>query len=217
MRLLIVGSGGHGSELQSYVEDLRKSGHKIELIGYLDDARPTGEWNGSRVLGTLESAGSLAEQHVGASLEFITAVGNNKLRRELVARLTSVATLQAFTLIHPTSSIGRNVVMGPGTCLAPGSIVTTNARVGSHCILNVNVSVSHDAVIGDFVNLNPGVVIAGNVQVGEGAYIGAGATLIDRVKVGDWAVIGAGAVVIDDIPPHTTAVGVPARVIKHHD
>lgn len=218
-RVVIVGSGGHGSELQSYLEDLRRHGGPVELMGFIDDRRQSGKWNGAEVLGNLDALAELLKEQATGTLHFITAVGDNKVRRDLVARLSRIdeTRLSPWTLRHPASLVGRNVQIGAGTCLAPGSIVTSNARIGSHCILNVNTSVSHDSVIGDFANINPGAVIAGNVQVGAGAYIGAGATLIDRVKVGEWSVIGAGAVVIDDIPAHVTAVGVPARVIKHHD
>ncbi len=218
-QVVIVGSGGHGRELQSYLEDLRRNGEQVEFRGFIDDHRQRGKWNESEILGDLETLAELLRAEAAATLRFITAVGDNKVRRELVVRLSDIDETRLFpwTLRHPASVVGRNVQIGAGTCLAPGSIVTTNAHIGSHCILNVNTSVSHDSVIGDFANINPGAVIAGNVQVGEGAYIGAGATLIDRVKVGEWSVIGAGAVVIDDIPAHVTAVGVPARVIKHHD
>jgi len=53
-------------------------------------------------------------------------------------------------------------------------------------------------------------------DIGEGCYIGMGANVIQGITIGPWSIIGAGAVVIRDIPPHVTAVGVPARVIKVH-
>ncbi len=40
--------------------------------------------------------------------------------------------------------------------------------------------------------------------------------VIGPVTVGEYAKIGAAAVVLDDIPPHTTAVGLPARVVRIH-
>jgi acetyltransferase-like isoleucine patch superfamily enzyme len=71
--------------------------------------------------------------------------------------------------------------------------------------------------VGDFCNINPGVHLAGNVTVGEGCYIGMGANVIQGINIGPWSIIGTGAAVIRDIPPHVTAVGVPARVIKLHE
>jgi acetyltransferase-like isoleucine patch superfamily enzyme len=52
------------------------------------------------------------------------------------------------------------------------------------------------------------------IAIEDGAWIGAGATILDGVRVGRGAVVGANAVVTRDIPPHTLAVGIPARVIK---
>lgn len=217
-RVVIIGAGGHGSELQSYLSDLRTSGELVDLVGFIDDHKPAGEWNETEILGGFSTLEEMLNEESDVQLSFITAVGNNEIRRNLVARIKSmVPGLKPMTLRHPQSIVGHNVEIGEGTCLAPGSVVTTNARIGTHCILNVNASVSHDSIVEDFANINPGAVVAGNVRVGAGAYIGAGATLIDKVTVGEWSVIGAGAVVVDDIPPHTTAVGVPARVIKHHE
>lgn len=45
--------------------------------------------------------------------------------------------------------------------------------------------------------------------------IGAGSILLPGITVHEGAYVGAGAVVTRDVPPHTVAVGVPARVIKH--
>jgi acetyltransferase-like isoleucine patch superfamily enzyme len=53
------------------------------------------------------------------------------------------------------------------------------------------------------------------VTIGRRAWLGAHVTVLPGVTIGEYAVIGAGAVVNKDIPPHTVAVGVPAKVIKH--
>jgi serine O-acetyltransferase len=50
--------------------------------------------------------------------------------------------------------------------------------------------------------------------IGNDVYIGAGARVLGPITVGDGAVIGANAVVLCDVPPHATAVGVPARIIQ---
>lgn len=51
--------------------------------------------------------------------------------------------------------------------------------------------------------------------IGENADIGAGAVILYNVKIGRNAKIGANAVVTKDVPEGATAVGVPARIIRH--
>lgn len=60
-------------------------------------------------------------------------------------------------------------------------------------------------------------ITAQGIIVEDGAWIGAGAILLDGVRVGTGAVVGAGAVVTRDVPPHTLAVGTPARVVRELD
>lgn len=216
--LVIIGAGGHGSELCAYIQDIKAQGASIELAGFIDEHKPPGDWNGFEILGGFAQLEAALKRGLWSTLHYITAVGDNRVRAELVKKIEGInaAKLSAWTLMHPRSVVGRSVEIGAGTCLAPGSIITTKAHVGRHCVVNVNASISHDCQIQDFCNINPGAVIAGNVRLGVGCYIGAGATVIDKVSIGDWAIIGAGAVVIDDIPPGVTAVGVPAKVIKRH-
>jgi sugar O-acyltransferase (sialic acid O-acetyltransferase NeuD family) len=213
--LVLIAAGGHAAEMYSYLADLERAGQPVRLLGLIDEGRPPGPWEESQILGDFQALRTLLAGR-SAPLRYLTAVGNNRIRARLAARAEAAGPVEAWTLRHPTASVGRAVEIGSGTCLAPGSIITTRCRIGRHCILNVKVSVSHDCTIGDYVNLNPGVTVCGNIRIGEGAFIGTGATLINGVSVGAWSVIGGGAVVIRDIPPHVTAVGVPARVIKHH-
>ena len=217
--LVIVGAGGHGSELWSYVQDLMVAGEEIDLLGFVDDAVPPGPMGSTEILGDLAALARLTASHPAESIHYITAVGNNRTREELVRRIQALdlPNLTPWMLVHPRATVGSEVSIGDGTCLAPGAIVTTRVRIGRHCILNVKASVSHDTIVEDFVNLNPGATIAGGVRVGRGCFVGAGATVIQQVTLGENAVIGAGAVVLGDIPANVTAVGVPARIIKRHD
>ena len=215
--VVVVGAGGHAAEVCAYVLAIADACGGPTLLGCLDDHRSTGTRDHVTVLGPLDSLPSLgaaATRTLGA----ITATGDNVLRRQFVDRIDRLGLphLRWWTLVHPTALVGPAVVLGEGTCLAPGSIVTARVRIGRHSIVNVNASISHDATVGDFVNINPGVIVAGEVRIGDGCYIGAGATIIDHVSVGAGTTIGAGAVVIGDLPAGVTAVGVPARPIKTH-
>jgi sugar O-acyltransferase (sialic acid O-acetyltransferase NeuD family) len=218
LQLVIIGAGGHGSELYSYVQDLRAAGDDIRLLGFVDEVRPPGRWGEAEILGNFDDLRAILLRHREETVHYITAIGDNRARQEFVRKAESLRApnLSAWTLRHPTATVGADVAIGPGTCLAPGAIVTTRVTIGSHCILNVKASVSHDCVIADFVNINPGAVLAGAVRVGRASFVGAGATVIQGISIGEDTIVGAGAVVVGDLPARVTAVGVPARIIKHH-
>ncbi len=216
IELYILGAGGHGRELHSYIEDLRRAGWDGRLLGFLDDNVAPGVHRRLDVLGSI--AGIENRLLVLGKAHYLTAFGSNEVRRRVVADVEARfhGRMIPWTLIHPRASLGEDVRIGAGSCLAPGVIVTAQTSIGSHCILNVKASVAHDCDIGDFVNINPGATVCGSVQIGEGAYIGAGAVVKDGVSIGAWTVIGAGAAVVRDIPAAVTAVGVPARIIRRH-
>lgn len=102
--------------------------------------------------------------------------------------------------IHPAAKIGRRFFIDHGT----------------------GVVIGETAEIGDDVTLYQGVTLGGTGKdtgkrhptIGNGVLIGAGAKVLGPFKVGDNSNIAAGAVVLEEIPPDSTAVGVPARVVK---
>ena len=84
------------------------------------------------------------------------------------------------------------------------------------------VVIGETAVIGDDVTLYQGVTLGGTGKdvgkrhptVGNNCLIGSGAKILGPIKIGDNSRIAAGAVVLNDIPSDSTAVGIPARVVK---
>jgi acetyltransferase EpsM len=215
LNIIIIGAGGHGSELASYVREIATLDGSLRLLGFVDDNRPRGKFCGVEVLGGLDTLCELASRGSGP-IYYITAAGSNSVRHRLIERIEefTLTNLLPWSLKHPSANIGHDVTIGEGTCIAPGCILTTHLSVGKHCIINVNASVSHDCVIGDFVNINPGATLCGNVVVGDGAFIGAGSTIKEKMWIGRNSIIGAGSVVLRDVPEDVTAVGVPAKVIE---
>ena len=104
--------------------------------------------------------------------------------------------------IHPAAKIGRRFFIDHGT----GGVIGETAEIG------------------DDVTLYQGVTLGGTGKdtgkrhptIGNGVMIGAGAKVLGPFRVGDNSNIAAGAVVLEEIPPESTAVGVPARVVKRN-
>lgn len=97
----------------------------------------------------------------------------------------------------------------------------TRVVIGSGC------AISHDTAIyttswsadQDFRGRDPGDFSrlkshSGDVVIGDHTWIGYGVFVTPGTRVGEDAVVGANAVVTRDIPPHSIAVGAPAKVVK---
>ena len=88
-----------------------------------------------------------------------------------------------------------------------------------HIIHSGNIQVHPGTVIGDRCGIQQDVTIGTNMEsgaprIGNDVFIGAGAKVLGEIKIGDGAIIAANSLVITDIPSHSTAIGVPARVWK---
>ena len=104
--------------------------------------------------------------------------------------------------------------MGEGTIIYEGVILTANIEIGNHVIISPKCGIGHDSIIKDYVSLLWNVNVSGNDLIEEGVMMGSGSTVIQGKKIGKGSIIGAGAVVVNDIESFSTAVGVPAKVIK---
>ncbi|XP_074573382.1 putative serine acetyltransferase 4 [Curcuma longa] len=97
------------------------------------------------------------------------------------------------------------------------------ARIGAGVLLDhaTGVVFGETAVVGDDASILHGVTLGGtgkeggdrHPKIGDGVLIGAGTQILGNVTIGEGAKIGAGSVVLKAVPPRTTAVGNPARLI----
>ncbi|KAG4925084.1 hypothetical protein JHK87_050624 [Glycine soja] len=111
------------------------------------------------------------------------------------------------------------------TSLLTGLVVEETALIGNNVSILHNVTLGgtgkargdRHLKIGDGVLIGPGTCILGNIKIGEGVLIGSWTCILGNIKIGDGAKIGACSVVLKEVPPRTTAVGNPARVVGGKD
>lgn len=102
--------------------------------------------------------------------------------------------------IHPGAQIGKGFFIDHGN----------------------GVIIGETTIIGDNVTLYQGVTLGGTGKeqgkrhptIGNNVMISAGAKVLGSFKIGDNSKIGAGSVVLEEVPPGSTVVGVPGRVVK---
>lgn len=210
-KFVIIGAGASAREVLDIIEACKDAGQKCEMLGYLVENRyglPGTLINDKPILGDF----NCLTQH-SAKVQVICGVGDPAIRKQLIARALDCGA-RFGNIIHPSVILTKRITMGKGIVIAAGCILTNQIRIGNHVHVNLDCTISHNAVLEDFATLSPGVHISGYVTLGEGCYVGTGANIIDRKTIGAWSVVGAGSVVIADVPPYSTAVGTPAKVIK---
>ena len=87
------------------------------------------------------------------------------------------------------------------------------------------VIIGETAIIGDNVTLYQGVTLGGTGKehgkrhptIGNNVMISTGAKILGSFTIGDNSKIGAGSVVLKEVPPDSTVVGVPGRVVKRNN
>jgi len=141
--------------------------------------------------------------------------------------------LRWLAMYYPDARVRRvfwqktHVEMDEGTYANPGMVVADDYTTGE-CLLSFGkrVSIAPNVVFVAYSlpNNSPAMLAhpyvaehlmqRKKIVVDDDAWIGANVTILPGVHIGRGAIIGAGAVVTKDVPPHTTAAGVPARVIR---
>ena len=122
--------------------------------------------------------------------------------RKLFARLSSQRARRITGIeIHPGAKVGEKLFIDHGM----GIVIGETAEIGN------NVTIFHGVTLGG---------IGGEKDekrhptVEDDVVIGAGAKILGPITIAKGAKIGANSVVLKDVPPYTTAVGAPARIIE---
>ena len=102
--------------------------------------------------------------------------------------------------IHPGATIGKGLVIDHGA----GVVIGETAQIGDNCTLYQGVTLGGTGK--DVGKRHP--------TLGNGVLVGAGAKVLGPFTIADGSKVAAGAVVLKEIPENSTAVGIPARVVK---
>lgn len=150
-------------------------------------------------------------------IEYFIAIGDNERREKVINKLKKLTHKEPVNAIHPDACISQFATLGSGNFINCGVKINAGSFIANYTIINTSVIIDHDNVIEEYAQIGPGANLTGNVTIKKMAFIGTGAIIIPGIIVGAYSVIGAGACVIKDIPPHVTAVGCPAKVIKYNN
>ena len=102
--------------------------------------------------------------------------------------------------IHPGATIGRRLVIDHGM----GIVIGETAEIGDDCLIYHGVTLGGTGK--DVGKRHP--------TIGNNVLIGTGAKVLGPIRVGDNSRIAANSVVLREIPEDSTAVGIPARVVR---
>ncbi len=105
--------------------------------------------------------------------------------------------------IHPGATIGEGLFIDHGS----------------------GVIIGETTIIGDNCTLYQGVTLGGTGKeqgkrhptLGNNVMVSAGAKVLGSFTIGDNSKIGAGSVVLEEVPPNSTVVGVPGRVVRRNN
>jgi sugar O-acyltransferase (sialic acid O-acetyltransferase NeuD family) len=146
--------------------------------------------------------------------EIMIAISDPIIRKRISDKLPS--NVKFFSFIHPTALIldHSTIEIGEGSFIGAYSILTTNIKIGNHCLLNRSNQIGHDCIIGDFLSLMPGSIISGNCTIGKNFYLGTNSSIKEKIEIVDNVIVGMNSCVIKNINNKGTYVGIPSKKIK---
>lgn len=205
-KLYIVGAGSVGGHIAWNIDSY---GSGYELIGFFDDDpdKIGGEMFGHQILGPVEELLNIKDTAVVFGIAF------PKVKRQIVEKLSVNETLTFPALIHEKAWISKNVSIGDGCVIYPGSSINYGSLIGDFVVLNMNCALGHHTRVGDYSSFAPGVSTGGHTTIGECVDMGIGSSTIQNLSIGSGSTVGGNSMLIHNVPPNSKVAGVPARQI----
>lgn len=158
----------------------------------------------------------LSQEAIRITLEINNSYHTQDEIIALMSELTGRKVDESFRLFPPFyTDCGKNIRIGKRVFFNSGCkfqdqggiIIGDDVLVGHNCVI---ATLNHAEDPDHRADMTPKPV-----RIGDKVWIGANVTILSGVTVGEGAILAAGAVVTKDVPPRTTVVGIPARVVKN--
>lgn len=209
-RCLIVGAGGFGREVLSWV--LAMANPEWNIVGFLDSN--TSALDGKNM--PLGVVGDPATWEPQSDEVFLCGIGDSGTRLRVCGELRERGA-RFVSVVHPTVTLGLNASIGDGCVVAPHAVISVNATLDDFVLVNIAASVGHDTVVGAGATISSHCDLMGYARLGRGAFMGSHSCVLPSIIVGEFATVGAGSAVVRKVAARTTVMGVPAQLLFKHE
>lgn len=198
--VIIIGSGGHGAELDDYIQynNNTKGIEELKIIGYLDD-NPD---NYSKYLFSAPLIGGVKDHEVRTDVYYIIGIANLQYRKKFVDQYLKDGA-KFLSLVHASAYISRSSEIGVGAIIGPHVNLGPNSQIGDFTFVNSRSSIGHDTVIGKHNFISPNVCFSGFTKVGDSNLFGINSATIPGIEIGNNNKIMAGMILDRNIGDDT--------------
>lgn len=189
MRFIIIGGGGFGLELYTYISHTIQSGGLPThcTIGVLDDSADCELM--TRIPGA-NYLGQIQEFVPSEGDQALITIGDVAVRKKMY-QLAQERQIPLGTYIHPSAWVAPNATIGQGVIVCPNCVISACAEVLDNVAINVFCGVGHGAKVGAHSVMGPYSVINGDASLGECCLLGSRATLFPKVVLGKGCMVDA--------------------------
>jgi sugar O-acyltransferase (sialic acid O-acetyltransferase NeuD family) len=140
----------------------------------------------------------------------LITLSNIELRKDIVSSMPKNTSY--YTYIDKYAHImNKNCIIGKGSVICSGVIITSNVKIGDFNHLNLNTTIGHDTITGSYFTTAPGVNVSGNCVIGDSVYCGTNSAIRENIKVCNNVVLGLNAGVVKDITVSGVYTGTPCK------
>lgn len=204
--LLILGGGGFARDVYNFALNSKGYNESFDVKGFLDiDEHSLDGFNGYPPILGFEGNYNIQENDV-----FITAIGDNELRKRIVDVVASRGG-EFVTLIHNTSIIHTNAIIGEGCIIQPNTVIGADTIIGNNTYIQNATILGHDVQIGSFCRIDCNVMFVGGTKCDDFVTVHTGSVINHNVVIGNHSVVGACSFVIRKVKSGTKVFGNPAK------